>query len=188
MWVWFRSFLLLLSLFVPTLSSFFPFPPLLFPFPYFPWALSFSLTLISSQLIYDFKDGGGSFGLISLHPEKLSEQDRMKFKKIGVEIPSMEWAHNQFCMTNATVLMLMGVYNLNGWNNWVQRKASMNGKSISPFPFQWTLLTWTSRYVPLSSPRCGAGEWTADFHWWHCICAYNGLYNQNAEHPWKVYP
>ena len=41
------------------------------------------------QLIYDFKDGGGSFGLISLHPEKLSSEDRSKFDRIGVEIPSM---------------------------------------------------------------------------------------------------
>ena len=40
------------------------------------------------QLIYDFKDGGASLGLISLHPEKLSEEDKMKLKKIGVKIPS----------------------------------------------------------------------------------------------------
>jgi len=33
----------------------------------------------------------------------------------------------------------------------------MSEKSISPFLFQWTLLTWTSRWVPLSSPQCGAG-------------------------------
>ena len=38
------------------------------------------------QLIYDFKDGCGSFGLISLHPEKLNDKE---FDLIGVEIPSM---------------------------------------------------------------------------------------------------
>ena len=42
------------------------------------------------QLIYDFKDGGGSLGLISLHPDQLSEEDKLKFKKIGVNIPSMK--------------------------------------------------------------------------------------------------
>lgn len=41
------------------------------------------------QLIYDFKDGGGSLGLISLHPEKLNDSDKRKFEKIGVDIPSM---------------------------------------------------------------------------------------------------
>ena len=41
------------------------------------------------QLIYDFKDGCGSFGLISLHPEKLNDEDCSKFNLIGVEIPSM---------------------------------------------------------------------------------------------------
>ena len=42
------------------------------------------------QLIYDFKDGGGSLGLISLHPDQLPEEDKLKFKKIGVNIPSMK--------------------------------------------------------------------------------------------------
>ena len=44
---------------------------------------------IPFQLIYDFKDGGASFGLISLHPEQISDEDVTKFRKIGVEIPSM---------------------------------------------------------------------------------------------------
>ena len=42
------------------------------------------------QLIYDFKDGEGSLGLISLHPDQLPEEEMMKFKKIGVKIPSMK--------------------------------------------------------------------------------------------------
>ena len=41
------------------------------------------------QLIYDFKDGGASLGLITLHPEKLPEADKAKFSRIGVKIPSM---------------------------------------------------------------------------------------------------
>ena len=41
------------------------------------------------QLIYDFKDGGSSLGLISLHPDKLKEGDTAKFKEIGVNVPSM---------------------------------------------------------------------------------------------------
>lgn len=41
------------------------------------------------QLIYDFKDGGGTFGLLSLHPEEIVSEDKEKFKKIGVDIPSM---------------------------------------------------------------------------------------------------
>jgi len=40
-------------------------------------------------LIYDFKDGGGSFGLISLLPDKIPEEHKLKFLKIGVEIPSL---------------------------------------------------------------------------------------------------
>ena len=36
------------------------------------------------QLIYDVQDGGGSIGLISTAPHKLTE-----LKKIGVEIPTM---------------------------------------------------------------------------------------------------
>ena len=46
-------------------------------------------TYLPLQLIYDFKDGGGSFGLISLHPDNIPEEDQSKFLKIGVEIPSM---------------------------------------------------------------------------------------------------
>ena len=42
------------------------------------------------QLIYDFKDGGGSLGLISLLPDKIPEDDKSRFLKIGVEIPSMK--------------------------------------------------------------------------------------------------
>ena len=41
------------------------------------------------QLIYDFKDGGGSFGLISLLPDALPEEEKEKFLRIGVQIPSM---------------------------------------------------------------------------------------------------
>ena len=55
---------------------------------------SLLLFLPPSQLIYDFKDGEASLGLISLHPEKLLEKDKMKFKKIGVKIPSMTYVHN----------------------------------------------------------------------------------------------
>ena len=51
--------------------------------------LTFKLSVIFLQLIYDFKDGGGSFGLITLNPEKVPEEDRVKFSKIGVLIPSM---------------------------------------------------------------------------------------------------
>ena len=46
-------------------------------------------TPMCMQLIYDFKDGGGTFGLMSLHPDKISEEDRKRFKKIGVLMPSM---------------------------------------------------------------------------------------------------
>ncbi len=45
---------------------------------------------IPLQLIYDFKDGGGSLGLISLLPDELPREDRERFIKIGVETPSME--------------------------------------------------------------------------------------------------
>ena len=41
------------------------------------------------QLIYDFKDGGGSFGLLSLRPDQLPKQDKTKFEKIRVIMPSM---------------------------------------------------------------------------------------------------
>ena len=41
------------------------------------------------QLIYDYKDRGASFGLISLHPEKLPESEKETFRKIGIKIPSM---------------------------------------------------------------------------------------------------
>lgn len=44
---------------------------------------------IPFQLIYDFKDGGATFDLISLHPDQISDEDVAKFRKIGVEIPSM---------------------------------------------------------------------------------------------------
>ena len=39
------------------------------------------------QLIYDFTDGGGSIGLISLFPEDLPKEDISKFTKIGVQVP-----------------------------------------------------------------------------------------------------
>ena len=41
------------------------------------------------QLIYDFKDGGGTFGLMSLHPDEILPEDKEKFRKIGVQIPNM---------------------------------------------------------------------------------------------------
>jgi hypothetical protein len=47
------------------------------------------------QLIYDFKDGGGSFGLLSLNPEKLPKEDRLKFEKIRVHMPSMMELHER---------------------------------------------------------------------------------------------
>ena len=72
----------------------FPLSPPSFPSPFPSPFLSLILLclppLLPSQLVYDFKDGGGSLGLISLHPDKLLDQDKMKFKKIGVKIPSME--------------------------------------------------------------------------------------------------
>ena len=43
-----------------------------------------------SQLIYDFKDGGGSFGLLSLRPEQLSDEERSNFERIGFQLPSKE--------------------------------------------------------------------------------------------------
>lgn len=44
------------------------------------------LLIPSFQLIYDFKDGGGSLDLISLHADKISQADRAKFINIGVNI------------------------------------------------------------------------------------------------------
>ncbi len=41
------------------------------------------------QLIYDYKDGGGSIGLVCLHPELLSKSEKEAFDRIGVSIPSM---------------------------------------------------------------------------------------------------
>lgn len=41
------------------------------------------------QLIYDFKEGGASLGLISLHPDQLPPKDKLRFQRIGVNIPSM---------------------------------------------------------------------------------------------------
>ena len=46
-------------------------------------------------MIYDFKDGGGSLGLISLLPDEIPEEDKSKFLKIGVEIPSMKYVPNR---------------------------------------------------------------------------------------------
>lgn len=81
----------LFSAFLPLSLPIPPFPS--FSPPFFLLTLSSLLSVSSaffstSQLIYDFKDGGGSLGLISLHPEKLSEEDKQKFLKIGVSIPS----------------------------------------------------------------------------------------------------
>ena len=41
-----------------------------------------------TQLVYDFKDGGGTFGLLTLSPGDLEEKEKKKFEKIGVLIPS----------------------------------------------------------------------------------------------------
>ena len=38
------------------------------------------------QLIYD---GEGSFGLLSLHPDQLRDQQKTNFQKIGIKVPSM---------------------------------------------------------------------------------------------------
>ncbi|CAI8052619.1 E3 ubiquitin-protein ligase rnf213-alpha [Geodia barretti] len=47
------------------------------------------------QLIYEIKDGGGSFGLLSLNPDELPSDDVIKFEKIGVQIPSMDELHQR---------------------------------------------------------------------------------------------
>ncbi len=52
-------------------------------------AVNYLSTRPPSQLIYDFRDGGASLGLISLHPDQLRGEDKVRFKRIGVEIPSM---------------------------------------------------------------------------------------------------
>ena len=44
---------------------------------------------VGLQLIYDFKDGGGSLDLISLFPDEIPMDEKAKFVRIGVEIPSM---------------------------------------------------------------------------------------------------
>ncbi len=51
--------------------------------------IHFSVSL--SQMIYDYKDCGASFGLISLHPDKLPESEKETFRKIGIELPSMAY-------------------------------------------------------------------------------------------------
>ena len=44
----------------------------------------FDDTLI--QLIYDFRDGGGSFGFLSLRPENMPENELEEYKMIGFEL------------------------------------------------------------------------------------------------------
>ena len=51
------------------------------------------------QLIYDFRDGGGTFGLISLHPDQISDEEIAKFRRIGVEIPSMMYVCVKRCLS-----------------------------------------------------------------------------------------
>lgn len=46
------------------------------------------------QLVYDFKDGGGSIGLMSLHPDQISNEEKDKFRKMGVQMPSMLWVYS----------------------------------------------------------------------------------------------
>ena len=48
-------------------------------------------TIISHhfQLIYDFKDGAGSIGLITMHPDEIEDADKERFLNIGIEIPTM---------------------------------------------------------------------------------------------------
>ena len=41
------------------------------------------------QLIYDFKDGGGTLGVLSLNPGQLHEEEKEQFTKLGIQIPSM---------------------------------------------------------------------------------------------------
>ena len=41
------------------------------------------------QLIYDFKDGGGSLGVLSLNPDQLDKEEKENFTKLGIDIPSM---------------------------------------------------------------------------------------------------
>lgn len=49
---------------------------------------SLSSYLFTPQLIYDFKDGGASIGLISLNPGQMEEEEKDKFERIGIKIPS----------------------------------------------------------------------------------------------------
>ena len=49
----------------------------------------FISSFLFNKLIYDYKDCGGSFGLISLQPQNLPEEEKTAFENIGVEVPSM---------------------------------------------------------------------------------------------------
>ncbi len=91
---------------MPFFSMFFNFIP-------HTWVLSpliYNIMLLHPiQLIYDFKDGGGSLDLISLLPDELSKQDKVKFSKIGVQISSMRQAvtigHSIQCAHNIHIFL-----------------------------------------------------------------------------------
>ena len=48
------------------------------------------------QLIYDSKDAGGSFGLISL---QLQDEEREQFQRIGVKIPQTKFVFLSLSLT-----------------------------------------------------------------------------------------
>ena len=71
------------------------------------------IVVVFFQLIYDFKDGGGTFTLMSLHPDEILAEDVERFEKIGVEIPSMMYVHSLFCMLTQTHMYMIKSMNHN---------------------------------------------------------------------------
>ena len=48
--------------------------------------------ILCTQLIYEVTEGSGTIQLISLKPESLDKDEALKFKVLGIEIPSIMYA------------------------------------------------------------------------------------------------
>ena len=47
-----------------------------------------SLNIFGLQLIYDFKEGEGTFGLLAANPQDISPEKKKIFQSLGFDIPS----------------------------------------------------------------------------------------------------
>ena len=67
------------------------------------------ICILYTQLIYEVTEGSGTIQLITLKRESLNQDEAMKFKVLGIELPSMMYA-TTICTVAMSLFEYMSIY------------------------------------------------------------------------------